>query len=285
MSARLSSVPHGSARLAERRRQRRRRVLITFVVLAILALAGLLYGLNQSAVRISEVTIYGADQSLSDVATSAMQGSYLGLVPRDSMFFYPDGQIRANIMAAHPEIASISIFHNGLTGLSIKVNDRVAVARWCPVENLISNGASSKPSGVENCYVFDANGFVFAPAATTTETINPFAVYAPLIGDVLEPLRATIARADELPSTFDFARQLATFGTEVTRVALRGDEIDDYLASGTRVTYVLGHEQAAFTALTSGKGSMNLGDGSLVYVDLRFDGKVYVKRKSDGTKR
>jgi hypothetical protein len=43
--------------------------------------------------------------------------------------------------------------------------------------------------------------------------------------------------------------------------------------------YVLGSEQEAFTALVSAKDSLSLSDGSVDYVDLRFSGKVYVKRK------
>ena len=78
---------------------------------------------------------------------------------------------------------------------------------------------------------------------------------------------------------FNFARQLDTLGSPVTKVVLRDDEVDDYLASGTRITYVLGHENIAFTALVSARGNMNLADGSLEYIDLRFDGKVYLKKK------
>ena len=62
-------------------------------------------------------------------------------------------------------------------------------------------------------------------------------------------------------------------------IVLRGDEVNDYLESGTRVTYVLGNEENAFTALASSKDTLNFSDGSLEYVDLRFDGKVYLKRK------
>src|SRR3989344_3267565 len=81
-----------------------------------------------------------------------------------------------------------------------------------------------------------------------------------------------------LSTPSDFARQLDTLGSPVTRVVLRGDEVDDYLVSGTRVTYVLAHEQEAFTALVSGRANFNLADGSIDYIDLRFDGKVYVKK-------
>ncbi len=282
MSERLSSAERGSARpayrddrgagrLAERRRTRRRRAVIALAIVILLSAAAVLYELRLPATRISHITVYGADQSFADIATTAMQGKYLGIIPRDSTFFYPASRIRADIISAHPDIAAISIFRNGLTGLSIKVNERVAIARWCGL---------APTAGVEEyCYVFDANGFIFGTAATTTETVNAFTLYAPLEGDAQEPLRATLANADSLPGAFDFARELKTLGSPVVRVIIRGDEVDDMLASGTRITYVLGNEQNAFTALVSARDNLNLTDGSVEYVDLRFGGKMYLKKK------
>jgi hypothetical protein len=223
--------------------------------------------------------MFGADQSLAELATEAMRGSYLGIVPRDSTFFFPATSIRAALISAYPGIAAISIFRNGLTGLTIKVDNRVAIARWCGLAPTDFAAAGSAHGAEEYCYLFDASGFIFAAAATSTETLNPFSLYAPLTGETLEPLRATLAHASELPGAFDFARELATLGSPVTRVVLRGDEVDDYLASGTRVTYVLGNEQNAFTALVSAQGDLNLVDGSLEYVDLRFDRKMYLKKR------
>lgn len=271
MWGRPSLAERGNDRFTSRRRLRRRRLAIAYCLLSILIVGGALYGLRQDAVRISHVQIFGADQSLADVARAAMEGKYLGLVPRDSTFFFPASRIRSEIIELHPDIAAISLFRSGLTGLSIRISDRVPVARWC--------GLAPTPGVDEYCYVFDASGFVFGPASTSTAVINSAKLYAPLVGDTLEPLRATLQHAEKLPGTFDFARQLATLGSPVVSITVRGDEIDDHLESGTRITYVLGHEQSAYTALVSAQQNMNLADGSIDYVDLRFDGKVYLKKK------
>jgi hypothetical protein len=211
-----------------------------------------------------------------------MRGNYFGIIPKNSTFFFPGSRIRADIIALHPDIAAISLFRSGLTGLSIRINDRVPVARWCglsPASNEIATSSASAHGSDEYCYVFDSSGFIFAPHATSTQTINAAALYAPLVGDTLEPLRATIVHADALPGAFDLARQIATLGSPVTAIVIRGDEVDDLLKSGTRITYVLGHEGNAYTALMSARQDLNLADGSVDYVDVRFDGKVYVKRR------
>jgi hypothetical protein len=271
MSERLSSAPRGNERFVARRRSRRRRALIALCLVIVLLGAGIVYELAQSGVRINHVDISGADQSLAAIAFRQMQGNYFGIIPRDSIFFFPAGHIRAALLASDPNIAAVSMFRSGFTGLSIKVSDRVPVARWC--------GLTPSSGEDEYCYFFDASGFIYAASATSTQTVNNFSVYAPLVGGTLEPLRATIVNAEKLPAAFDFARQLNTFGSPVSSIVFRSDEVDDYVASGTRITYVLGNEQNAFTALTSARDTINLADGSLDYVDLRFDGKVYVKKK------
>lgn len=287
MSGRLSLAQRGSSpgqgpgeSLRKRRRLRRRRILFALGILFLLLCGGIIYELQQSAVRISHVEIFGADQSFADIANAAMQGKYLGIIPRDSTFFFPASAMRADIITLHPDIAAVSIFRNGLTGLSIRVDDRVPIARWC--------GSTSSPQAVpspNDCYFFDASGFVYATSSSDSigspqaaQPVNSFIVYESPANEN-ETIGSTLPNAAKLPAAFDFARQLGTLGSTVTRVILHDGEVDDYLASGTRVTYVLGNEQNAFTALVSGRANFNLADGSVDYVDLRFDGKVYLKKK------
>ena len=267
---RLSTGRQG---FAARRRSKRRYAFFALVFLILIAIGGLIWGLQQSNVRIARVEVFGADQSLADIALKAMRGTYLGIIPRDSIFFFPASRIRADILAAHSDIAAVSIFRNGLTGISIKMNDRVPITRWC--------GLSPTPGVEPYCYVFDASGYIFAAAGSTKQTVNAFTLYAPLAGDTLEPLGASIAHAEKLPRAFDFARQLDTLGSPTIHIVLQGDEVNDYLASGTRISYVLGHENDAYTALVSARDTFNLANGSVDYVDLRFDGKVYVKKRND----
>ena len=131
MLGRTQSVERGSERLSERRRTRRRRFLIAFFILLLLLLASAVYGLQQSTVRISRVEVLGAEPSFSTYATDAIQGSYLGIIPHDSIFFFPEEHIRADILASHNDIAAVSILRDGLTGISIKIDYRVPIARCC----------------------------------------------------------------------------------------------------------------------------------------------------------
>jgi cell division septal protein FtsQ len=268
-----SSVARGSERLGERRRQGRRRVRIALIILLLLLLGATLYALHQPFARISHVQVFGAEESLADIAFDAMRGSYLGTIPRDSTLFYPADQIRSDILARDSNIAAVSLFRSGLRSLTVRVDMRVPIAQWC--------GLSPTPDVGEYCYVFDSSGLIYAAADLAPDTLNSFALYSPLVGATEEPLQATISQSEKLPATFDFARQISSLGSNVTKIVIQNGEVSDILSSGTRVTYVLGNEQNAFTALSSARDSFKLDDGSIEYIDLRFDGKVYLKRKGD----
>lgn len=287
MSERVSSERHNSLtgqgdRLAARRRKRRRRVLTAIVVVIFVFCVAALYGLHQPAVRISRIDVFGGDTSLAAVARQTIQGTYVGMIPRDSIFFFSESRIRAALLATHPGIAAVSVFRSSLTSLSIKINSHIPIARWCG-STYAPRSASTSDTASDGCYVFDDSGYVFA---TTSETplINSFVFYEPptTSGD---PLGSILPHVTRLPDVFNFARQLATLGSSVSAVAIRDGEVDNYLESGTRITYVLGHEQTAFTALVSAKKYLNLTDGSIDYIDLRFDGKMYLKKKVDSRQK
>ena len=70
---------------------------------------------------------------------------------------------------------------------------------------------------------------------------------------------------------------MKSLNVPIVSLVLRGDEADLYPQSGTRITYVLGQEQAAAQLAKAAFPSLDLNDGSVQYVDLRFDGKVYYK--------
>ncbi|MDE1944533.1 MAG: hypothetical protein KGH97_03530, partial [Patescibacteria group bacterium] len=265
-------------------------------ILALVALGAIFFALDRPALRIRSVEVRGADTLLpgpapADLAEGVLAGAYFRLVPKDSAFFYPAQKIRAAIIAAHPEIAAISFGRDGLRTLVVKVSMHTAVGRWC--------GLAPTAGVAPYCYFFDPSGFIYAAvpeqdASTTAPSsslVNSFPLYAPLADNAQEPMAATIARATQLPDALAFARQMASFGSPVSAVVVRSDpsspgsgggaEVDLLLASGTRVTYVLGHEEDAFSALTSAKPDLDLASGSLDYVDLRFPGKVYFKKKGE----
>jgi hypothetical protein len=204
-----------------------------------------------------------------------MRGTYLGIIPRDSTFFFPADRIHTDITKVHPDIATVSFFRSGLSGLSIKIDYRIPIARWSAVSEM---GTSTEAE----YYYFDASGFIYA-TTSDAELINSFIIYEPL-GDKPVPggiIGSTLPKAEKFPSVFDLAREVATFGAPVTSIHFHDDEVDMYVASSTRITYVLGNEEHTLTALASARANFDLTNNSIEYIDARFPGKVYVKKKKN----
>ena len=76
-----------------------------------------------------------------------------------------------------------------------------------------------------------------------------------------------------------FVKTLKSLGANITSVEIRGDEADLYTTYGTRITYVLGREQQAASLAATAFPSLTLSNSSLLYVDLRFDSKVFFKKR------
>lgn len=280
MSARAASVPPRSEsrqgeRLRDRRRRYRRRLSILAGVLALFLIGLALYGLSRESVQISRIDVFGTEAPLEEIARGAMQGSYLGIVPRTSTFFYPERRIRAAILERYGSIATVSLFRNKFDGLTIRVTNRVPIARWCGV-TYAPRVASSTEGG--ECYLFDDSGLLFATSSEVA-LVNSFDLYHPLRDTAAAVRGQTLPAAALLPGAFSLAREIASLGSPVVAVVVESPQATLVLESGTRILYRLGDEDAAYTALLSGKKSLTLADGSLDYVDLRFDGKMYLKRK------
>jgi hypothetical protein len=286
MSERRSSELRGVSALGERRRRRRRLVRTLVVLLFVLGLGAWGWVTWQPAVRISEVAINAGDPVLAAYASAALTGTYAGLIPRDSIFFFPARSIRSSILTEHPEIAAVSISREGLTKIAIATLPRVAIGKWCGLSPSVIS--PDVPFDSEYCYVFDGGGYMFAPlvhedistgSTTVASTINTFSLYAPLQGETEEPLRATLAGSDALPAVFDFARQFSTRVVPVRSVVIAGDEAHFSLANGARLLYIIGEEHTAFSAVIASQEATDLADPSISYIDVRFEGKVYLKRK------
>lgn len=293
-------------RLSARRKAARLRLRIFLGILFVLIVAGAFYLLWQPYARIAQVTVNDGDASLEALAESQMVGSYLHIIPRDSYFFIPKAAMRSAILAAHPELESVSISRSGLKGLAITVAKRVPLARWCGGA-VVGDAADTLvldtvPTIDGSCYLFDATGYLYAtatpPEATTTDPsmtpLSDLLMYSSTTAAATStsPISASVANSSSVPAVLEFARSLGSLGATPRAVVIRGDEVDLFLARaagtstdalGTRVTYVLGDEQGAFSLASSAFPQLNLTDGSVEYVDLRFSasGRVYLKKTKE----
>lgn len=269
--------------LRTKRKKERKLAWIFLSILFLALLAVIVYVLWLPALRIQQVQAEGPDQEgLAKVAETALEGRILGILPRSSIFLIPEADVRARVLDAYPEVQAVSISAVGLNTLKVKALMRSNAFVWC---------GESIASPAPNCYEADAEGLVFAPyvapivgtsTATSTkpaDVTGDLLVYGPLEGAGETPIRAHVTYASALPGALKFIKAMRGLGADIGSVTLRGDEIDLHTKAGTRITYVIGKEgEAAILAATSFP-TLKLNDGSIEYIDLRFQNKVYLKRK------
>lgn len=290
-SQKKKSHPQLATRAPKRKlRDRRREAFLRTVYLtlagAVAVVVLVLYLVWLPALRISTVRVegYGNADSLEQMVKKELEGSYTYLIPRNSFFFYPERTIRAAILDAYPHIASVHLVRTSFTAVTVKTTERIAVFWWCGTPETLSARTGS-------CYQVDAEGFVFEKAversaeeASTTPTTAMVRVYAPLAtasstGEY--PLRAQVLGARALPDVLKFIKMIQAMSIPVASIAIRGDEADLFVEPSTRITYIIGHEREAIKNAEVAFKNLNMVNGSIDYVDLRFDGKVYLKRKGE----
>ncbi len=260
-------------RLRERREEERGRARMIVFVLCLIVVGVALYGLWRPEVRISTVEAAGMrdEEGVEKIVQEALTGTNHFVIPNDSFFFYPEQQIRMKVMEAYPRIKSLSVVRNGFTGLSLSSVDRETAFIWCGLPEEVDGG----------CYEADTGGFIFMQAQDMASTTTHLRVRGYLEASTstdMYPLRSRVIGFEHLPKILSFTQSLEAFGTPIDLASIRNDEVDLYARSGTRITYVLGHEAQALKDARAALPALNLMDGSVEYVDLRFDGKVYLKR-------
>ena len=160
--ARRRDIPHSQNRI------KRKRKIILWKFLAILfaiilVVGGIAWGLSRPGLRIARIEVTGNNVLGTDEIASFIRkeisGKYFFLFPKDSIVFYPKERIQNDLLDSFKQILSIKVSAQGLTALSVTINERKPYSLWCG-ETLFDTGVE----GDTPCYFTDETGFLFAQA-------------------------------------------------------------------------------------------------------------------------
>lgn len=267
--------PDAKEPLRKRRKKSQKALLIVLAAAALLLLAAFFYAAWMPALRVRSVMADGPHaEEVKGIAQQAIAGTHAFVLPRNSLFFLPEEDLRARVLGAFPDVEAVSISSDGLNAIRVTTLPRAEAFTWCGVAPEMSDGT---------CYSANAEGLIFMPAplgvATSSQKLK---VYSALDGqEGASPVSARIAYASRIPEALRFVKAMQVLGADVKSVAFRADEADLRTAAGTRITYVLGREQESADTAASVFPQLSLNDGSIQYVDLRFPGKAYFKRAGE----
>lgn len=269
--------PRPKKSLRERRERARNQMSGVIAILIALVLGAVVYGFWRPEVRVSEVHASGVpDEALAKARIQeVLSGTYVGVFPRDSIFFYPEQEVRDAVLTAFPSLITVRVARDSFTALSIGGERRTTSFYWC------GESAEQFSMTEESCYEANEAGFVFARVehGYATGTTPMLRIYAPLeTGAGADPIRRVVVGAVHLPDLLEFTEAIKAFGVPVLSTFIQGDEAELFVTPTTRLKYVLGKEEEAIKNAEAGFKDLDLLNGSIEYVDLRFEGKLYVKR-------
>lgn len=275
------ALPHAQEHLRRKRRMRIARI-VGAVMFPLTLAGGIVWGLWQPAVRIGEIIIpESGSLSRDDLSASVRQiiaGVYAFIIPRDSIFFYPKRAITERIRADFPALQSVRVHREGLTALSLLITERKPVAIWCGEDHR----APKRPSE-DNCYFLDETGLLFRAAPqlsghgylTAYGTLNDrkpeivgsqFRDFTTLT--FLTRIRALLSQAN-IPTI----EVRALPHGDYKLILQEGGEIifNDSQDPGTLVS-----DLSVAVAAEAGPLHDPRVRSRIKYVDMRFDGKVYI---------
>lgn len=261
---------------------------------AVLVLVGsVAFVIHMDALRVARVEVHGAlpgqDTRLEHEAWSRIRGTYLWVIPRDSIFLVRGTSVAAALVLADPRLRTVEADLERMRVLRVNVLNRKPEAKWCgeavpPAAygtTLSDTTATSAPVRWGHCYIMDETSYIYEN--DTEPPLDLPRYYGPL--EHAEPIGQAFIESTEYAATARLRAELARAGY-VTTAMLLVDETQSelYLENGTRVLIRRGAAaEEVLRELSAATGAEALRDTrDIEYLDLRWKGKAYYRYR-DGS--
>lgn len=262
-----------------RARRRRARSLATLALLVFLS--AVVYGVSLAShlpqFSIQEVEIKGVQKMRENLVRAYVEaqlydGSY-AFFSHSNIFLVSYAEIEQAIRAYFPRVEEAHVSRDSLlaSAITISIDEREAFARWCD------------PS-VASCYLMDREGFIFAPASTSTPLVeNPYIFYGQISSASssanMEPVGKTYL-PDAFSALSELLARLDQAGFVAHTISESGEDIvigldhgfDLYLSFDDDLDTTLENLKLALSSET-----LRNRETELEYIDLRFGNRVYYK--------
>jgi len=292
--------------LGKRRRRRRVVLLVVFLLFLIGCSAGAVFGLRHEKVQITDITITGGERISHEEIRTAIRtelaGSYFYLIPRRSIFVYPQEEIRARIHNTFSRVSRVVFDRDFFSALTVHIYEHEPYALWCTgvpnaARGQVAPGMATTSRDIVNhnsseeqpCYYITRNGFIFNKAPVFSDDIY-FRYYG---GDIVsDPMRTFMLPRTQFTDVRLFMERLRDLGVRPSSLTVR--------SSGSAVIALEGGGRIVFeqdasmqTLLQNIANVLRSTDIDLApisktrdtidYIDLRYDGKVYYKMRATST--
>jgi len=240
-----------------------------------LIVAGLWYGTRVSFLTITDITVEGGETIPHDVvkkiATETLQGTYIGIIPRQFAWWYPEAEILKNISHI-PRMKDPQIIRESGRSLTIRFSEYEPYALWCAERSS------------EDCLFVDKTGYAFGAAPKLSG--GAFLRYRTLGRDM--QVGAVMAERRNIDTMEQFVA-LVEDNLQFPITQIETDTAGDVfyiLAGGGEFKATLRDDANKvfdnLRAILSSDEFKDVRPGNFQYIDLRFGNKVFVNEEVGG---
>ncbi|MCA9361552.1 hypothetical protein KC845_03265 [Candidatus Kaiserbacteria bacterium] len=245
-----------------------------FLVIILLAIVLVIvwYGTRIDSMQIKRIEVTGGftipHSLLEEKAWREIDGTYLGLVPKSFVWFYPKEKITMSLQGTS-RIKQTALEIVDKNTLTILFDEYVPFALWCQSEN------------DDTCLFIDHTGYAFSEAPNLTGS-----AFIRFVRDDDEPvLNEEIFPSELIDSTNEFAMALQNdLGLYVTHIKMVGTYDIDFLVAGggeIKISQAKSFEKSLkdLKIILNSEEFVHLEPGNFQYIDLRFGDKVFINEE------
>ncbi len=233
------------------------------------------YGTRISFLTITEVTVEGGETIphavVEKIVRDTLVGTYMGIIPRQFAWWYPQDEIIQNISQI-PRMKNPIVERDGGRLLTVRFDEYQPYALWC----------ADRTS--EDCVFIDPTGYAFGAAPKLSG--GAFLRYRTLGRDMV--VGTAMAEPYELKTMETFVSLVESnlpFAITQIETDTAGDVFYIVSGGGEFKATLNDDAQKVFDNLRIILGSKEFTDvrpGSFQYIDLRFGNKVFVNEEIGG---
>jgi len=265
----MARVDLPESRLRARRKRRRARVALVFVMSALVCVGGLVGATYLPLLQVSAVEVSGAQtlatSTVEEYMSQEITGRYWYLFPKRNIFLYPKRAIEQGLLARYPELRAARVHAVNFHTIEAAVVEREPKAKWCTDDV---------------CYLMDQTGVVYASGYGVQGLVS---YWGKANGEKLPKQYLTPEGFESLFALVDALSQKPDMGAVVSVVVDPQDDVSARFDNGFNLKFALGDAggdvfERFSLALESEPYKANaLSD--FEYLDLRFGDKLYYKLK------
>ena len=296
--------------------------VVIFSVIVIILFSVIIYILYLPALSVRSIFVQGNDilesTELIESVERTLAGKYWYILPRQSIFIYPEQTVIANLLSQFPRLSAVLIGSGDWDSLVVDVKERDSDSIWCrdsefphnvlgqeivievassSIDNMTQTVSTTPTEQFRDCYFADDAGFIFAVAPYFSNS-----VFVELSGFLSEdPIGQTPLADSSYTIVSHFAKNLAkiynkTENSKYRLIRVRIIDKDNYEAivadTSKETNYdwkiFFDNDESAeeltnnlYTVLTSEsfKEEMLNNKNNLASIDLRYGKKVFYKFK------